>query len=92
MNHPAGCAPSSVRVGVHRDKCEWTLGLAEGFAARAGPVSGLLAIADIRYTRAYSSELEACGLKITDRRSLGARFWYGAGPWAATRLVAAIKP
>ena len=31
-------------------------------------------------------------LKISDRRSLGPRFWYGAGPWAATRLVAAIKP
>jgi hypothetical protein len=39
-----------------------------------------------------ASELEACGLKITERRSLGVRFWYAAGPWAATRLVAAIKP
>jgi arsenite methyltransferase len=61
-------------------------------AARVLKKGGKLAIADIRYTRAYASELEACGLKITDRRSLGARFWYGAGPWAATRLVAAIKP
>jgi SAM-dependent methyltransferase len=61
-------------------------------AARVLEKNGKLAIADIRYTRAYASELEACGLKITERRSLGARFWYAAGPWAATRLVAAIKP
>ena len=61
-------------------------------AARVLKKGGKLAIADIRYTRAYASELEACGLKITDRRSLGVRFWYAAGPWAATRLVAAIKP
>ena len=61
-------------------------------AARVLKKEGKLAIADIRYTRAYASELEACGLKITERRSLGARFWYAAGPCAATRLVAAIKP
>jgi ubiquinone/menaquinone biosynthesis C-methylase UbiE len=61
-------------------------------AARALRESGKLAIADIRYTGAYASDLEACGLKITERRSLGPRFWYAAGPWAATRLVAAIKP
>ena len=61
-------------------------------AARVLKKGGKLAIADIRHTRTYASELEACGLKITDRRSLGIRFWYGAGPWAATRLVAAIKP
>ena len=61
-------------------------------AARVLKQGGKLAIADIRYTRAYASELEACGLKITERRSLGVRFWYAAGPWAATRLVAAIKP
>jgi arsenite methyltransferase len=60
-------------------------------AARVLKKSGKLTIADIRYTRAYASELEACGLKITDRRSLGARFWYAAGPWAATRVVTAIK-
>jgi hypothetical protein len=45
-----------------------------------------------RYTRAYAGELEARGLKINHRRSLGMRFWYGFGPWVATRLVAAIKP
>jgi hypothetical protein len=39
----------------------------------------------------YARELGACGLKITDCRSLGVRFWYAFGPWAATRLVAAIK-
>jgi SAM-dependent methyltransferase len=61
-------------------------------AARVLKKGGKLAIADIRYTRAYVRELEACGLKITERRSLGARFWYAAGPCAATRLVAAIKP
>jgi SAM-dependent methyltransferase len=61
-------------------------------AARVLKKGGKLAIADIRHTRAYASELEACGLKITERRSLGARFWYAAGPWEATRLVAAIKP
>jgi arsenite methyltransferase len=61
-------------------------------AARVLKKGGKLAIADIRHAHAYASELEACGLKITDRRSLGVRFWYGAGPWAATRLVAAIKP
>jgi arsenite methyltransferase len=61
-------------------------------AARVLRKGGKLAIADIRYTRAYASELEACGLKITERRSLGPPFWYAAGPWAATRLVAAIKP
>jgi ubiquinone/menaquinone biosynthesis C-methylase UbiE len=61
-------------------------------AVRVLKKGGKLAIADIRHTRAYASELEAGGLKITERRSLGVRFWYAAGPWAATRLVAAIKP
>lgn len=61
-------------------------------AARVLKQGGKLVIADIRYTRAYASELEACGLKITERRSLGVRFWFAAGPWAATRIVAAIKP
>jgi cyclopropane fatty-acyl-phospholipid synthase-like methyltransferase len=61
-------------------------------AARVLRKGGKLVIADIRHTRQYASEFEACGLEITDRRSLGVRFWYGAGPWAATRVVAAIKP
>ena len=61
-------------------------------AARVLKSGGKLAIADIRHTRAYATELEACGLRITERRSLGVRFWYAAGPWAATRLVAAVKP
>jgi ubiquinone/menaquinone biosynthesis C-methylase UbiE len=61
-------------------------------AARVLKKDGKLAIADIGYTRTYARELEACGLKITERRSLGTRFWYAAGPWAATHLVAAIKP
>jgi arsenite methyltransferase len=60
-------------------------------AARVLKKGGKLTIADIRYTGAYARELEACGLKITERRSLGVRFWYAAGPWAAVRLVAAIK-
>jgi SAM-dependent methyltransferase len=61
-------------------------------AARVLRPGGKLVIADIRNTGAYASELEACGLKVTERRSLGVRFWYAAGPWAATRLVAAVKP
>src|SRR6266851_106878 len=61
-------------------------------AARVLKQGGKLLIAEIRHTRAYAGDLEACGLKITERRSLGVRFWYAAGPWAATRLVAAIKP
>jgi SAM-dependent methyltransferase len=61
-------------------------------AARVLKPGGKLVIADIRHTRAYAGELEACGLKVTERRSLGVRFWYAAGPWAATRLVAAVKP
>jgi ubiquinone/menaquinone biosynthesis C-methylase UbiE len=61
-------------------------------AARALNKGGKLVIADIRNTGTYASELEGCGLKITERRSLGVRFWFAAGPWAATRLVAAIKP
>lgn len=61
-------------------------------AARVLKKSGKLVIADIRHTRNYAKELEACGLHITDRRSLGIRCWYAAGPWAATHLVAAIKP
>ena len=61
-------------------------------AARVLKRGGKLVIADVRHTRTYASELEACGLQITERRSLGVRFWYAAGPWAATRLVAAVKP
>ena len=61
-------------------------------AARVLKKGGKLAIADIRYIKAYRKELEGCGLKITDHRSLGFRFWYGAGPWVATRLIAATKP
>jgi arsenite methyltransferase len=56
-------------------------------AARVLKKGGKLAIADVRHTRAYARELEACGLKVTERRSLGGRFWYAA----ALRLVAAIK-
>jgi hypothetical protein len=42
---------------------------------------GTLVIADIRHTRVYARELEARRLAITDRRSLGVRFWYAFGPW-----------
>jgi arsenite methyltransferase len=61
-------------------------------AARVLKKGGTLMIADIRHTGAYARELEGSGLTITDRRSLGIRFWYACGPWAATRLVAASKP
>jgi ubiquinone/menaquinone biosynthesis C-methylase UbiE len=61
-------------------------------ASRVLKRNGKLAIADIRHVDAYASELEARGLKITDRRSLDFRFWYSAVPWAAPRLVTAIKP
>jgi ubiquinone/menaquinone biosynthesis C-methylase UbiE len=61
-------------------------------AARVLRKGGKLAIADIRHTRAYACELASCGLQITEQRSLGPRFWFAAGPWATTRLVAAIKP
>jgi arsenite methyltransferase len=61
-------------------------------AARVLKPGGKLAIADIRHTRAYARALAASGLTITDLRSLGRRFWYGAGPWVATRLVSATKP
>ena len=60
-------------------------------AARVLKKGGRLMIVDIRHTRQYARELEACGLAITDRRSLGTRFWYAFGPWAAARLVAASK-
>ena len=43
------------------------------------------------YVRVYAKELEICCLKITALRSLGHRFWYAAGPWAATRLVTAVN-
>jgi SAM-dependent methyltransferase len=61
-------------------------------AARVLAPGGRLLIADIRHAADYARELEACGLTITARRSLGMRFWYAFGPWAATRLVAASKP
>jgi SAM-dependent methyltransferase len=61
-------------------------------AVRVLEKGGKLVIVDVRHTHVYARELEACGLNITERRSLGVRFWYAAGPWGATRMVAAIKP
>jgi len=63
-----------------------------GEAARVLRRGGRLLIADIRHTRKYARVLEACGLTMTSTRSLGVRFWYAFGPWAATRLVAARRP
>ena len=47
-------------------------------AARVLKKGGKLMIADVRHRRAYARELEACGLKIADRRPLGFRFWYAS--------------
>jgi hypothetical protein len=66
--------------------------IAQAAEIAAGKEGGKPLTADVRNTRAYASELEACGLKITERRSLGVRFWFAAGPWGATCLVAAVKP
>ncbi|MCE9619185.1 MAG: class I SAM-dependent methyltransferase [Planctomycetes bacterium] len=58
-------------------------------AARVLKPGGKLMIADIRMrSRAYASELEACGLEISESRPLGVRFWYAF----ALRVVAATKP
>jgi ubiquinone/menaquinone biosynthesis C-methylase UbiE len=59
-------------------------------AARVLKQGGKMMIVDVRNTRVYARELEACGLKVTESRSLGPRFWFG-GPWVPTRLVAATK-
>src|SRR5262245_15159142 len=40
-------------------------------AARVLKKGGKLVIADIRHSRVYAAELEACGLTITNHRSLG---------------------
>jgi arsenite methyltransferase len=61
-------------------------------AARVLKRGGTLMIADIGHIRVYAHELEACRLTIIAQRSLGIRFWYAFGPWAATRLVVAMKP
>jgi arsenite methyltransferase len=61
-------------------------------AARVLKRGGRLMIADIRHVPVNTRELERCGLTITESGSLGWRLWYAFGPWAGTRLVAAIKP
>ena len=60
-------------------------------AARVLKKGGRLMIADIRHVGTYAGELAASGLTITDRRSLGIRFWYAFGPWAATYVIEAGK-
>ena len=92
----AGLTPMQVIQSFSRNAAE-ALGAASLGTLEPGKAADLIVLdsdplKDIRNTRAYASELAACGLKITERRSLGVRFWFAAGPWAATRLVAAIKP
>jgi hypothetical protein len=53
-----------------------------------GP-GGKLVIADIRHTR-YAGEFEACGLKITERRSLGVRFFEKTAAQNAALFVSGI--
>jgi hypothetical protein len=60
-------------------------------SARVLKMGGKLMIADVRHTRVHARELEACGLKIADRRPLGFRFWYASGPVGGLRVVNAIK-
>jgi hypothetical protein len=54
-------------------------------------LGGRLLIADVRGTRHYEAQLAEVGMTDIARRRLGWQFWWG-GPWAATRLVTAMKP
>jgi ubiquinone/menaquinone biosynthesis C-methylase UbiE len=60
-------------------------------AVRVLRPGGRLLIADIMATRHHQTRLAKTGMSDVARRRLGWRLWWG-GPWAATRLVTAIKP
>jgi ubiquinone/menaquinone biosynthesis C-methylase UbiE len=59
-------------------------------AVRVLRAGGRLLIADLWGTRQYAARLTKLGMLGVSRRNLGWRMWWG-GPWAATRLVTAIK-
>jgi len=60
-------------------------------AVRVLRPGGRLLIADVRCTSFYREHLAKLGMIDVTRRNLGWRMWW-SGPWAATRLVSAIKP
>jgi SAM-dependent methyltransferase len=60
-------------------------------AVRVLRPGGRLMIADIWSIRQYRARLAAIGMNEITCRRLGWRLWWG-GPWAATRLVTAVKP
>jgi ubiquinone/menaquinone biosynthesis C-methylase UbiE len=60
-------------------------------AVRVLKPGGKLLITDFRQTQRYAERLRELGMAEVTHRMLDWRFWYG-GPWAATKLVSALKP
>jgi len=78
-------------LAIHNVPTSARRSLAIREAARVLKPGGRVVLADFRFTTEYAVDLERCGLRDVEHRSLGPRFWYG-GPWASTRLVSARKP